>query len=121
MRAKNVTFVFVALAAFAGVVGIAAPARAADSADACVNIQSATLSTGLTFDVQNSCEKRLTCALTWTLTCQNASGKTTSRARQEARFLIAASDTHHTLGSAETCKDGWSIDDVAWDCAAVAK
>ena len=53
----------------------AAPARAADSADACVNLQSAALTSGLAFDVQNGCDKKLSCALTWTLTCENASGK----------------------------------------------
>ena len=121
MRAIKLPFLFVCLAGVAGVIAVAAPAQAADAADACVNIQSAALTSGLTFDVQNSCEKRLSCALTWTLTCQNASGKATSKTKQESRFVIAAADTHHTLGSAATCKDSWSIDDVSWDCAAVAK
>ena len=58
---------------------------------------------------------------TATLTCENASGKATSKAKQEARFAIDASDTHHTPGSAATCKDGWKIDDVSWDCSATAK
>ena len=115
---------------FVGLVGIltvatvatvATPARASDSADACVSLQSAPLSTGLAFDVQNGCDKRLSCALTWTLTCENASGKATSKAKQESRFLIGASDTHHTTGSASTCKDGWKIDDVSWDCASAGK
>ena len=106
---------------FLGLVGLAGPALAADSADACVNIQSAELGSGLTFDVHNTCDKRLSCALTWTLTCENASGKTTSKSKQEARFLVSASDTHHTTGSAASCKDGWKIDDVSWDCAAVGK
>jgi hypothetical protein len=107
--------------AFAAVVAVAGSARAGDSADACVNIQSAELGTGLAFDVHNTCDKRLSCALTWTLTCENASGKTTSKSKQEARFLVYASDTHHTTGSAVSCKDGWKIDDVSWDCAAAGK
>ena len=106
---------------FAAALGAAGPARAADSADACVAIRSAEMSSGLAFDVQNTCEKKLACALTWTLTCENASGKTTSKAKQEARFVISASDTHHTTGSAASCKDGWKIEDVSWDCAPAAK
>jgi hypothetical protein len=121
MRATKLPVLFAFLTATAGIVAVAAPARAADSADACVSIQSAALSTGLAFDVQNSCDKKLTCALTWTLTCENASGKATSKAKQEARFMISASDTHHTTGSADSCKDGWKIDDVSWDCASAGK
>lgn len=105
-------------------VAIAGPASAAPpppSANDCVSLQSAPLSTGLSFDVANGCDKRLACALTWTLTCENASGKATSRAKQESRFVIGASDTHHTSGSAATCKDGWKIDDVAWDCTPAGK
>ena len=109
-------------AALVAVVGfVAAPASAADSADACVAVRSAEMSSGLSFDIQNSCEKKLSCALTWTLTCENASGKTTSKAKQEARFVLSASDTHHTTGSAATCKDSWKIEEVSWDCAPAAK
>lgn len=101
--------------------GAAGSAHAAESAEACVNIQSAELGTGLAFDVQNTCDKRLSCALTWTLTCENASGKATSKVKQEARFLVSASDTHRMTGSAATCRDGWKIDDVSWSCAAAPK
>ena len=110
-----------AFAVLAAVVTVAGPARAGDSADTCLAIQSAELGTGLAFDVHNTCDKRLSCALTWTLTCENASGKTTSKSKQEARFLVSASDTHHTTGSAASCKDGWKIDDVSWECAAAGK
>ena len=116
-------FFFVSLAAIAVAgVAIAAPARAAGpDASRCVSISSAPLTSGLAFDVQNACDAKLTCALTWTLTCENASGKATSKSKQEARFNLAASDTHHTTGSADRCKDGWKIDDVSWDCSASGK
>ena len=100
----------------------AASAQAApDSADACVRMQSAPINGGLAFDVENTCEKRLSCALSWTLTCTNASGKTTSKAKSEARFTIGAEDTHHATGSALSCKDSWKIDDVSWDCTPAGK
>lgn len=105
-----------------GLICIAGPAKAGpESANACVTIRTAQLSEGLAFDLENTCEKRLSCALGWTLTCTNASGKATATAKQEARFVVAASDAHHTTGSASSCKDGWKIDDVSWDCAAVGK
>jgi hypothetical protein len=113
---------FVAMAGVLGLVSMTGSAQAApESADACVNIRSQQISEGLTFDLENSCEKRLSCALTWTLTCTNASGKVTATSKQEARFQIGASATHHTTGSSSTCKDSWKIDDVSWDCAAIAK
>ena len=114
-------FIFAGAAAVASVLAVAGPARAGDSANACVAIQSTEMSTGLAFDVQNACEKKLACALTWTLTCSNASGKTTSTTKQEARFVLSASDTHHTTGSAASCKDSWKIEDVSWDCAPASK
>ncbi len=79
----------------------AAPAQAGSSASDCVSIDSAALSTGLSFDVRNGCAKRLSCALT---------------AKQEAKFVVGASDTHQLTGSSATCKDSWKIDDVAWEC-----
>lgn len=86
--------VLVGVAALVMVVGAAGSAHAADSAEACVNIQSAELGTGLAFDVQNTCDRRLSCALTWTLTCENASGKATSKVKQEARFLVSVARRH---------------------------
>jgi hypothetical protein len=115
------SLVVVGVAPVMAVVGASGAAYAADSADACVNIHTAQLGTGLAFDVQNTCDKRLACALTWTLTCENASGKATSKSKQEARFLVSAADTHQATGSAATCKDGWKIDDVSWSCAAASK
>ena len=114
MAAQTMLFGFLAggLALFV----FAAPAQAGSSAMDCVSIDSAALSTGLSFDVRNGCAKRLSCSLTWTLTCENASGKTTSKAKQEAKFVVGASDTHQLTGSSATCKDSWKIDDVAWDC-----
>lgn len=118
---RLLSFVFAAVVAMTGIATVSSPAQAADSADECVSLQSAALTTGLALDVQNACAKRLTCSVSWTLTCQNASGQTTSKAKQEARFVIDASDSHHTTGSAASCKDSWKIEDVSWGCAPIAK
>lgn len=123
MRAARFAVVF--LAGAVGLVALTtseAPASASTpSASDCVSIRSAELTTGLSFDIQNGCDKRLSCALAWTLTCESASGKVTSKAKQEARFTIGASDSHQTTGSSATCKDGWKIDDVSWDCSPLGK
>ena len=96
----------------------ATPSRAsADSASDCVSVRTTEQSTGLAFDLKNACDKRLACAVTWSLACENASGKTTSKTRSEARFAIGPDTSHSTFGSATSCKDGWKIEDVSWDCA----
>jgi hypothetical protein len=119
---RTASFLFVSLAAGLGLVAIASPAQAGGpSASDCVSIRSAELSTGLTFDVQNRCEKRLSCALTWTLTCENASGKTTSKSKGEAKFVVAEAESAQMMGSSAACKDSWKIDDVAWDCTPAGK
>ena len=113
---------FVAVASSLLLLAVVAPAAAGPStANDCVDVRSAELSTGLTFDMKNACEKQLSCALSWTLTCENASGKTTSKTKQEAKFLISEHDTHQTMGSSATCKDAWKIDDVEWSCASTQK
>lgn len=111
----------VAVAGALSFVAFVGPASAAATASECLSIQTATLNNGLAFDVQNACDKRLSCALSWTLTCENASGKATSKAKQEARFLLDASDTRSMTGSSAACKDSWKIDDVAWQCAPIGK
>lgn len=118
---RRLSFFLVLAGIASGAVMVAAPAGAADSADECVSIRSAELGSGLSFDMDNRCDKRLACALSWTLSCENASGKTTSRSKKEARFDIGPSDQHSTTGSASSCNGGWKIDDVSWSCAAVGK
>jgi|CXWL01.1.fsa_nt_gi hypothetical protein len=112
--------IFVGAAGLSLVV-VADPASAESSASDCVSVRSTELSTGLAFDIQNTCDKRLSCALTWTLTCENASGKATSKAAQQASFIVAGADTHPLTASSAACKDGWRIDDIAWTCSAAGK
>ncbi len=115
---RPVTILIIALA---GVLLLVTPAQAtapesADSADSCVAFTTAEQSSGLAFDLRNGCDRGLACSLSWTVSCQNASGNTTSTAKHGASFVVAADTTHRALGSAATCKDGWRIDDITWDC-----
>ena len=107
------------LSAFA--IASSATAAHAESADECVSIRTQEQSSGLAFDVKNACTKKVACSVAWTLSCTNASGKVTSSAKQEARFAVAPDTTHGVNGSATTCKDGWKIDDVSWDCSPASK
>ena len=74
---------------------------------------------GLTLDVDNNCDRSLSCALSWTVSCQTESGKVTRSAKDSARFVVAASKTGRAVASTKTCGDNWKIEDISWDCAAV--
>jgi hypothetical protein len=89
------------------------------TADECVNVTRTEQSDGLDFELKNNCDKGLSCTIGWTLSCENASGKTTSTAKASASFAVGKDTAHHELGSSKSCKDGWRIDDVTWSCAPV--
>ena len=97
----------------------APPAQAADSADECVRLRESQVDKGLTLDVDNNCDRSLACSVSWTVSCQTESGKVTRSAKENARFVVAASKTGRAVASTKTCGDNWKIEDINWDCAAV--
>lgn len=105
-----------ALAALAGTT-----AQAAESADECVAIQKNEQSDGLAFDVKNNCDRRLACSLSWRVSCENASGKTTKSEQKSASFGVGPAAAHQVFGSAAACNGNWRIDDVSWSCAPAQK
>jgi hypothetical protein len=97
----------------------APPAKAADSADECVRLRESQADKGLSLDVDNNCDRSLSCAVSWTVSCQTESGKITRSAKDSAHFVVAASKTGRAFASTKTCGDNWKIEDISWDCAAV--
>jgi hypothetical protein len=91
-------------------------AEAADSANDCVRMHEGTSGDGLTLSIDNNCDRRLTCSLSWTLQCESATGKVTRRAKDSTRLLVGASASQVTNASAKSCGDNWRIEDVSWDC-----
>lgn len=94
------------------------PARAAESADDCVRLRESQVEKGLSLDVDNNCDRSLSCSLSWTVSCQTESGKVTRSAKDGARFVVGASKTGRAFASTKTCGDNWKIEDISWDCAA---
>lgn len=97
----------------------APPAHAAESADECVRLRESQAEKGLTLDVDNNCDRSLSCSVSWTVSCQTESGKVTRTAKDGTRFVIAASKTGRAVASTKACGDNWKIEDISWDCAAV--
>jgi hypothetical protein len=105
-------------AACALMVAVALPSAAAESANDCVAIQRSEQTDGIDFELRNHCDRPLSCALGWTLSCENDKGKVTSSAKESVSFAVAKDAAKHTFGSAIACRStGWRIDDVSWSCA----
>lgn len=114
-------FVAVAAAAVVAVSLSAAPADAAQSAEDCVSVMSDAREAGMAMDVKNGCSRGLTCALTWTVECEDA-GKVTARKPGASRFVVGADKTHTVVGKAACgTSEGWRFVDVGWTCAPLKK
>jgi hypothetical protein len=71
---------------------------------------------GVDLVVANRCDIKLTCAVSWTLTCAPESAKV-SRSQHGAAFELDMGSDQRTLASPSTCgNDGWVLDDVTWSC-----
>jgi hypothetical protein len=90
--------------------------QAAESASDCVTILRSQLSSGVSYAVNNSCGENLGCSMSWTVQCENAAGKVSSRTRGGTKFSLSANDGHEVIASADQCTSGWDITDVAWSC-----
>jgi hypothetical protein len=94
----------------------AGTARADESADSCVGFDKSDDDKAIVYDAKNSCDQKLSCQLSWRVQCEDAEGNVTATARKSSRFSLAGSGTHTLSLSAQTCKQAWRIDDVAWKC-----
>lgn len=115
---KRTVPTIVAALGLLSVVALRAPAaRAADSANECVRMREAQDGGGLTLNIDNNCDRRLSCSLTWTVQCESATGKVTRRSKEGAHLVVSASTSQGATASAKSCGDNWRIEDVGWDCA----
>ena len=87
-----------------------------ETANACVGFQNQVGDKQLVVHAGNDCERRLTCSLQYSVSCQDNHGKETSRAQKRSPFQLAAKGTADLTLSAEACKQGWAIDDLVWNC-----
>ncbi len=91
-------------------------AQAKESAESCVSFQRTEGDRSLDYGVENSCEKKLSCTLSWTLSCEDNHGKVTSTRGYSTRFSLVENGSHSVSASADMCKQGWNIDNVRWHC-----
>ena len=107
------------LAAFAAVAdaSLAPRAEAADSAEDCVRLASNPVAKGISLEVDNHCDRALSCRLSWVVTCESATGRITRTKPGAAQLSLASSASGSALASSAECGDGWHVDDIRWSCS----
>jgi hypothetical protein len=95
----------------------AAAAEVAEGVDACVTFRSESVEKQLVVHASNACERRLSCSLDYTLSCEDVNGKQTSRADKRLPFTLGKQGSRELSLSADACQQGWRIDGVRWDCS----
>jgi len=107
-----------ALFAFDAVSGAVRPARAdaPETANACVGFQNAVGDKQLVVHAGNDCERKLSCSLDYVVRCEDNDQKVTSRVQKRHLFNLPAKGSAELTLSAEACKQGWAIDELAWNC-----
>lgn len=99
------------------VVGVRpALAQEADTANACVGFQNRVGDKEIAVHAGNDCDRRLTCTLDFSVTCEDNAGKVTSRVQKRSPFNLAPKGKAELTLSAAECKQGWAIDELVWNC-----
>jgi hypothetical protein len=98
------------------VLSVISSSQAASSANECVSIIRRQADSGVTYSLSNACEMPLKCGMSWTVECQNAGGKVTSREPGSSRFELSTTNAHDVLISAEKCTSSWDVADIGWSC-----
>jgi hypothetical protein len=99
-----------------GVSPAAAQGAEPDTANACVGFQNRVGDKEIVVHADNDCERRLTCTLDYSVTCEDNAGKVTARAQKRSPFNLAPKGNTELTLSAAACKQGWAIDDLVWNC-----
>lgn len=71
---------------------------------------------GVDLVVANRCDIKLSCSVSWTLTCAPDTPQA-SRSQHGSAFELDTGADQSTLASPATCgHTGWVLDDVTWSC-----
>jgi hypothetical protein len=96
--------------------GVSEAKAAEQSASDCLGFETRDADKGIDYSLRNACEKKLSCNVSWKLSCEDTKGTTTAVSSKSERFQLSGSDEHVVHASADVCKAGWRIDAVTWSC-----
>ncbi len=87
-----------------------------DSAEACVSFEIEELDRGLEYSASNSCERKLSCSMSWRLVCKTHKGKVQSTSDHSKPFALKSEGEASITASATSCKQNYKIENVKWAC-----
>jgi hypothetical protein len=93
-----------------------ASAEETPNASDCIGFEKNENDHNIQYSIENVCERKLSCSVRWKLTCEDKNGRATSKSSHKANVSLDASGSAEVTASAESCKQGWRIDDVSWSC-----
>ncbi len=96
--------------------GVAAAEEAPDNADDCVSFQNQLGDKEISVHVENSCDIKLSCSLSYVVRCSASDGSSSSRSAKQEAFKLGRKGQHDLLLSASDCKQAWDIDQITWTC-----
>jgi hypothetical protein len=93
------------------------PPEKPETVAACVDFVDEQGDRQLLVSATNSCEKRLSCRIDYTVRCTDLDGKPTSSQKKRAPFALSSKGKANVTLSATACTQGWVIDEFEWSCA----
>ncbi len=91
--------------------------EAKPNANDCMSFENDVQEKSIAVHASNVCERHLSCTLSYAVRCEDNAGKVTTSTSASTRFSLKPhGDTEVTM-SADQCKQGWNIDNVAWSCS----
>ena len=97
--------------------GVAVAEEAPDNADDCVSFQNQLGNKQVSIHVENSCDIKLSCSLSYVVRCSGNDGSSSSRNAKQEAFKLGRKGQHDLSLSAEDCKQSWDIDQITWTCS----
>jgi hypothetical protein len=98
------------------VLGSSTLVHAAPASGQCLHFEKSERDKTIIYEVESSCEKKQTCAISWAVQCEDEKGAITDRSHKTKRFILDRDGKASIELSAESCKQGWRIDDVNYKC-----
>lgn len=102
----------------AGAIGVrfAEAGKSVKSVSRCVKYRQDQRDTAIEIFLDNTCERDLSCSMSWSLTCHREDGEL-ERHRVDEAFELIDGTVHKVNASALSCgEDDWSISNVRWSC-----
>ena len=82
----------------------------------CMSFRNETKERSIVVLAKNECHRKLSCSLSYAVSCEDHHGKLTNRSSKSTHFALGSDGSTELVLSAEQCQQAWTIDAVTWRC-----